>query len=263
MKFIPPSHWQANFYEKSFLFNPIVPLANTFADYPQWPLVKEYQQAQSRNIINANQRQITFTDSTTFTTPPRYESIIYETGKVPTRPANWHDFFNALVWMSFPLSKAAINRQHYLAQQQHPGKKQRSPTENFLTLFDENGVIVLCSDPHLKHLLNTQQWLALFWENREAVQQAMRFIIFGHSIYEKALRPYLGMTGSGIIFSVEKSELLQTIVFVDQLVATFLNKNVLPTRFTPIPILGVPGWWPANESKSFYENTAYFRAKRG
>jgi hypothetical protein len=31
-----------------------------------------------------------------------YEMRIWARGEVETRPANWHDFFNALVWLSFP-----------------------------------------------------------------------------------------------------------------------------------------------------------------
>jgi hypothetical protein len=34
-----------------------------------------------------------------------YETRIWARGEVETRPGNWHDFFNALVWLSFPLSK--------------------------------------------------------------------------------------------------------------------------------------------------------------
>ena len=37
-----------------------------------------------------------------------YESHISHAGKVPTRE-NLHDFFNALVWLSFPLIKRQLN----------------------------------------------------------------------------------------------------------------------------------------------------------
>lgn len=29
------------------------------------------------------------------------------------RPFDWHDLFNALVWMTFPTTKAVINARHY------------------------------------------------------------------------------------------------------------------------------------------------------
>src|SRR5262249_47210593 len=36
----------------------------------------------------------------------RYETRIFETGEVQTRPGSWHDLFNALVWLAFPKTKA-------------------------------------------------------------------------------------------------------------------------------------------------------------
>jgi Protein of unknown function (DUF3025) len=32
--------------------------------------------------------------------------------------------------------------------------------------------------------------------------------------------------------------------------------------FTPLPVLGVPGWWPANEDPAFYADVGVFRPKR-
>jgi len=34
------------------------------------------------------------------------------------------------------------------------------------------------------------------------------------------------------------------------------------SQLYPLPMLGVPGWWPDNEQPEFYDNTDYFRAKR-
>ncbi|MNV85284.1 hypothetical protein D3C71_1792260 [compost metagenome] len=32
--------------------------------------------------------------------------------------------------------------------------------------------------------------------------------------------------------------------------------------FTPLPVLGVPGWWPANEDPQFYADPQVFRPPR-
>ena len=32
--------------------------------------------------------------------------------------------------------------------------------------------------------------------------------------------------------------------------------------FLPLPVLGVPGWWPANQAPDFYGDAAVFRARR-
>jgi hypothetical protein len=31
------------------------------------------------------------------------------------------------------------------------------------------------------------------------------------------------------------------------------------SSLSPLPLLGVPGWWPGNNHEIFYENTRYFR----
>ena len=33
--------------------------------------------------------------------------------------------------------------------------------------------------------------------------------------------------------------------------------------FLPLPVLGVPGWWPANENPGFYDDADVFRPARG
>ena len=31
----------------------------------------------------------------------------------------------------------------------------------------------------------------------------------------------------------------------------------------PLPVLGIPGWWPENEKEDFYDDAAVFRPARG
>ena len=49
--------------------------------------------------------------------PDYYECHIAATGEVPTRPHNWHDWFNALAWLVWPRLKGALNRRHLWAMQ--------------------------------------------------------------------------------------------------------------------------------------------------
>ena len=40
-------------------------------------------------------------------------------------------------------------------------------------------------------------------------------------------------------------------------------RNMLrPRALQPLPVLGVPGWWPGAERESFYDDTDYFRPGR-
>ena len=207
----------------------------------------------------------------------QYEPRCYLSGEVQTREKNWHDLFNAMVWLSFPKSKAAINSRHYDALQgaaklavQDKGASQRGKVRDMATLLDESGVIVACAEEELAELLCNFKWKELFWQRRAQLKAGMDFYVFGHGIYEKALDPYIGMTGQGLVIMVERKffnwPLLERLVWLDQCVASYLNapEHCISTKeLHPVPLLGMPGWTVMNESESFYDNTAYFRPGRG
>ena len=69
-----------------------------------------------------------------------YEAHISATGKVPTRE-NLHDFFNALVWLSFPQIKRQLNALQAAQIATLGIGKSRGPARDAATIFDENGPI--------------------------------------------------------------------------------------------------------------------------
>lgn len=202
----------------------------------------------------------------------RYEERIYARGEVQVRDANWHDLLNALVWLTFPRTKVALNARHHqaLRVQQASGARNRGPVQDALTLFDEGGVIVAASDSGLLRLVESFAWKELFWHARARVVSGMRFFLFGHALYEKALAPFSGITGRAILLETP-AELLGVgleaqIEVLDSMVAERLLDPAWlhATRdLAPLPILGVPGWCAANEHASYYDNTDYFRPGRG
>lgn len=208
----------------------------------------------------------------------QYEPRCYLKGEVQTRADNWHDLLNALVWLVFPEAKAAINARHYdalTAGGAFPGavadssRSQRGAVRDMNTLFDESGVIVACADPELAGLLRDFRWKELFWSQRERVRASMGFFLFGHGLYEKALQPYVGMTGQGLLLPVEQEffgwQLEHRLAHLDDLLAQYLAapEHCRDTaELTPVPLLGVPGWTPDNDSSAYYDNTAYFRPGR-
>ncbi len=131
-----------------------------------------------------------------------YEERIAATGEIETREQNWHDLFNALAWISFPLAKAAINAQHaaILEERGEAETRRRSPERDALTLFDEGGVLVASTDPSLQRLIVDFRWKELFWERRAELEANVRFIPFGHSLFEKMLDPHLGIVAKESIF---------------------------------------------------------------
>lgn len=216
----------------------------------------------------------------------QYEPRCYLTGEVQTRADNWHDLLNALVWLTYPKAKAAINARHFKAltekRQALMDKRQaltdvvvagsrseRGAVRDTNTLLDESGVIVACADDELAGLLQNFQWTELFWHRREQVQEKLGFYLFGHGLYEKALQPYIGMTGQGVLLAVEQAFFSWPAnsqrSHLDNLLADYLAEpeHCRSTReLNPVPLLGVPGWSPENERASYYDNTAYFRPSR-
>ena len=199
----------------------------------------------------------------------QYEPRIFLTGEIQTREHNWHDLFNALAWMTYPRSKAALNQLHYraLLQEKERNITVRSALRDAATLVDESGVIVVSSNAFLIDLLKNFEWKTLFWEQRAAVIEHMKFFLFGHGLYEKSLCPYLGMTGKGVLFYVEenffKQSLSKQIAMIDIWLDNFLsNGNFTSADLVPVPLLGYPGWSPDNIDSCYYDNQSYFRQRK-
>lgn len=78
-----------------------------------------------------------------------YDERIYTRGEVPSRTRNWHDFFNMLVWATFPVIKVAINARQRAALRARitpemtrlPGARTRE--QDMLAMLDEGGVMLL------------------------------------------------------------------------------------------------------------------------
>ncbi len=202
----------------------------------------------------------------------QYEPRCYLKGEVPTRENNWHDLLNALVWLTFPKAKAAINARHYRALTEEASAatgSQRGSVRDTNTLLDESGVVVACADPGLAALLQNFQWKELFWHRRADVQSGMGFYLFGHGLYEKTMRPYIGMTGQGLLLPVEQAFFswpsAQQLAHLDDRLADYLSApdHCRSTReLTPVPLLGIPGWAAENEDAAYYDNIHYFRPGR-
>ena len=197
-----------------------------------------------------------------------YEVRIFETGEVQTRPDSWHDLFNALVWLAFPKTKAVLNGHHYGEIRARRGERLRGTARDVLTLFDEGGIVVAAADPELPALLREFRWKELFWKRRPEVLRSMRFHVFGHAIYEKALEPYKGVTAKALIMDVAPglldAPIERQLSELDARAADYFSATqaLASTRsLSPLPILGIPGWEPANACEEYYDDPSQFRPR--
>ena len=264
-------YWNTDWLNRSDMF---APLRAVGARLPQigWPDagVLNSLADDAGRVVNAQGLRVRFVAQAPKSkdSSDGFEQRAFLKGEVQMRPLDWHDLFNALVWMSFPTTKAVINARHY---ESLSGVKagNRPPARDALTLFDEDGVAVLSSDAALLELVREFRWKELFWKRREEVRQRMRFFLFGHALYRKALDPFVGMTGKAVLLNVPEGFALQPlksqVADTDRLLAAHAWDRTRMSHgreFSPLPVLGVPGWWGGNEQESFFENAGYFRPGR-
>jgi hypothetical protein len=259
------SAWLPGWRAGSPLFAPLQPLPARLCSHADWPDCAELNtHAAARGLVNAQGVPIRFVADATTSPALSYEARIYHTGEVATRAHNWHDYFNALVWFSWPHSKAALNALHLRAGL----GAQRNRARDALTLLDESGVVVACADATLWQQLVQAEWTTLFVARRAAVRAAMGFYLIGHSLYEKALAAYPAMTGKCTLLPVSADffalDMATQLAQLDAALALrLLNQPPhSPAEFAPLPLIGIPGISAASEQPDFYADTQLFRSRR-
>jgi len=193
-----------------------------------------------------------------------YEYRIYTTGQVSTRPDNWHDLFNALVWMRFPRIKIAMNTLHFHAYSEQVAGS-RGPLRDALTLFDECGVIVFSNHLDKLNSLAERRWAEVF--QTDAFSNGMNLVICGHAMLEKYLSPYKSMTAKALLVHLSKdireTNREEQLAHLDMVIADRLLLDELltqPANLTPLPLAGVSGWWPnGQQDDDFYADPQVFR----
>lgn len=194
-----------------------------------------------------------------------YEAHIFATGGVPTREG-LHDFFNALCWMRFPATKLLLNRLQAQAIDAAGGVgTRRGPLRDALTLFDENAALLQAPEPIWQALL-ARDWPRLFVELRPLWAQST-LLLFGHALTEKLVAPYKSITAHVLRLPVPADlpadAAAARVHPWDDWLAGQLTPEWLATKpYTPLPVLGRPGWWPANEDPDFYADAQVFRPAR-
>ena len=185
-----------------------------------------------------------------------YEQHIFDTGCVPTRDG-LHDFFNGLAWMHFPRTKLRLNALQAEQIAQTGIQPVRGPARDALTLFDENVALLQAPDA-LWEALAAKDWQRLFVTER-ALWERAQLILFGHALTEKLVAPRKPITAH--VFRVMDPS--RALADIDQCLEQVLTAGLLAAKpFAHLPVLGVPGWWPANEDAGFYADPSVFRAPR-
>lgn len=184
-----------------------------------------------------------------------YETFIARTAQVPTRD-NLHDLFNGLVWLAFPRLKRRLNELHAQQIAVEGVRPRRGAVRDRLTVFDENGALWQAPPP-LVEALRERDWHALFVTHRSAWERATLTIV-GHALLEKLTTPRKPITAH--VWLVPEGKDVQA--WTSASFRTGIDGSGFEAPL-PLPVLGVPGWWPPNENEGFYDDTDVFRPPRG
>jgi hypothetical protein len=229
--------------------------------------------AQAKALRNHRSLPIRFVPQADLPAGTAYEAFISSTGSVPTR-SNLHDFFNALTWLAYPQVKRQLNALQAAEITKSAALPGHGDTANVLrgklrdaaTIFDENAALFVSADKELTAALRAHRWNDLFAARRAAFEQTCSVRLFGHALMEKLTAPYKAITAHAWIVTVEPEffslpEDVQR-AQLDQTVGKQLAQGFATSNFTPLPVLGVPGWW-ARQDAAYYADQFVFRPQRG
>lgn len=214
-----------------------------------------------QNFVNYQNLPIQFVPQDDLPNDIAYESFIATTGKIPTRD-NFHDLLNGIIWQNFPKTKATFNQLHQAQIQAFGIGNARTTLRNVLTLFDENGGVLISSSSEILHALQQFDWQTAFLQHE---WQNTQFFAIGHALLEKLINPRKNITAHCILLKVNDDWFLQSLAKqredLDNFLARlFLQENLFPKMFQPLPVLGLPNY--CEQDGDFYLDKSVFREKR-
>jgi hypothetical protein len=214
------------------------------------------RQAQSRGLLTGDGNPLHFVPQTELPVGTPYETWIATTGGVPTRD-NLHDRYNALIWLTYPRTKAKLNaiQSNEIAYRGASGT--RGIVRDAATIWDENlAVIAATSDSDLlQAALQSRDWQRLFLLCRGHWHSHWNVRLFGHALLEKLAAPYKSITAHAIVVST--ADLSHDAL--DQQLAMHVHAGMSNTDYSPLPVMGVPGWHDGNNDSHFYADPKVFR----
>jgi len=283
------SNWNPRFFEQGGLFDVFRPWESWFLRYTSaFPELDALSLVADERAVApvlsgggfpvrfVRQQRIMRSQKSELGWRANYQLRIFLSGEVPTRPNNWHDFFNAWSWILLPQVKAAINARHFHCIEESsdfPWKLEggnRNREQDMLTLFDEGGLLVVTEDDELWTLICERQWTALFLDNYQRLQNDVWFVPVGHALFECALKGHPKLHASCIrvranarrLHRVGAEGVRNALAIVDEHAALEIKRRAQlhsPDDLHALPIWGIPGWHPRAGDASFLSDTSHFR----
>lgn len=203
--------------------------------------------------------------------PPEqaYEAHIFQTHRVPTR-CGAHDFFNGLIWQHWPQTKRVLNALQWAQIDKDGVQKTRGPLRDALTLLDENGALLIAPQA-IWDALVTRDWVTALHTHRSLWASARLYIV-GHALLEqlllfprKSLTAHLWLPTPAFqdtVSAIPHTAGMRTALDAAWAQALASDGALAHKPFTPLPVMGTPGWVADNADAAYYADTAVFRPLR-
>lgn len=217
--------------------------------------------ARSRAVVSAAGAAIRFVEQEA-RGALAYERAVSACGTVAMRRGSPHDACNALAWLAFPRTKAALNARH-VADGAYARPNGRSRARDAATLIDESGVLLACADDELVALLRARAWRPLFVDRRDDVRRAMLPLVVGHGLLVKLMRPYRAATAHALVVRLDPALVAggaAGLAAVDAAAAAAVGDPALtPAQLVPVPVAAFPGWDREGLGARLFDDRSVFR----
>ncbi len=182
-----------------------------------------------------------------------YETRIHDRGLIATRQHNWHDLFNALIWMEHAPIKRALNARQ-VADITRLGPRTRSRAQCALTHFDEAGAVVWLDDVRLLAAWDAHDWRGWFGQHEAFAQSHIQIHLFGHALLEHMLHPDHLPTAKCLVLCGGDAQQWRA-----SLAEAIADGHLLndPQELRPLPLAGIPGWASDQHVPDFFNGDAF------
>ena len=225
-----------------------------------------------------------------------WERAIAATACVRLREGSWHDAFNALAWLAFPRTKAALNAVHVAAcaaggeaagtprvgaaaipraGRRAAATRGAAPATR-ATLLDESGVVVACADGDLVGAWREHRWRDAFGDAARVGASLAAWVV-GHGVLDKLRAPFPGLTAKALVLPVAPAALprepearradldRRAAAWIVARGAAFAPDDLLPLPLAALPALAwqFPVDLPLSADPRRFDDVAVFRPARG
>jgi len=101
------------------------------------------------------------------------------------------------------------------------------------------------------------------------VIEGMRFVVFGHGLYDKLRAPFVGLCGKAVFLDVERNHFDLPLARQLEIIDRELTQRwccaecyLRPGELAALPLLGIPGVVPESAAAEYYDDLRQFRPRR-